>query len=123
MDAFNTFVIKDHGVFEEMHSLLEEYPNKKIIVTNANDEQLITLGLVNLPYELFTLKHNPEKTNSEYYRLLLNEYHLKSEDVVYFEHNAEAVKSAESIGIKTHKYDHEVKDLSGLKKFIDENIN
>lgn len=123
VDAFNTFVIQDHGIFEEMHSLLEEYPNNKIIVTNANDEQIITLGLTNLPYELFTLKHNPEKTDPEYFKMLLNTYNLRAEDVIYFEHNIEAVKSAESLGIQTYHYNHENKNLSELKTFIDNNIN
>ena len=122
VDAFNTFVIKDHGIFEEMHSLLEEYENKKIIVTNANDEQIILLGLTNLPYELFTLKHNPEKTSPEYFKKLLNNYQLKSEDVVYFEHNLAAVRSAESIGIESYHYNHGEKDLIALKEFIDKNI-
>jgi len=123
VDAFNTFVIKDYGIFEEMHSLLEEYKNRKIIVTNANDEQIITLGLVNLPYELFTLKHEPEKSDPEYFKVLLNKYDLKAEDLIYFEHNVDAVKSAESLGIKTYHYNHEIKDLVKLKDFLDNNIN
>jgi len=34
-------------------------------------------------------------------------FDLKSDDVVYFEHNPEAVKSAQSVGIKTHFLDNE----------------
>ena len=123
VDAFNSFVIKDHGIFEEMYSLLEEYKNKKIIVTNANDEQIIVLGLNDLPYEMFTLKHNPEKTNPEYFKILLKQYNLKVEDVIYFEHNQEAARSAESLGINTYYYDHEQKDLCKLKMFLDHNTN
>jgi len=123
VDAFNSFVIKDHGIFEEMYSLLEEYKNKKIIVTNANDEQIIVLGLNDLPYEMFTLKHNPEKTNPEYFKILLKQYNLKVEDVIYFEHNQEAARSAESLGINTYYYDHEQKDLCKLKMFLDNNTN
>ena len=123
VDAFNSFVIKDYGIFEEMYSLLEEYKNKKIIVTNANDEQIIVLGLNDLPYEMFTLKHNPEKTNPEYFKILLKQYNLKVEDVIYFEHNQEAARSAESLGINTYYYDHEQKDLCKLKMFLDHNTN
>lgn len=32
VDAINTFVIKDKGIFEGMHKLLEQYPNRKIIL-------------------------------------------------------------------------------------------
>jgi len=72
-------------------------PNRKIIVTNANDEQLITLGIVNMPYEVFTLKHNPDKIDPKYFETLLNTYQLTADEVIYFEHNNEAVQSAQSL--------------------------
>ena len=36
VDAVNTFVIKGDGIFKEMSELLEQYPNRKIILTNAD---------------------------------------------------------------------------------------
>ncbi len=122
VDAFNTFVIKDHGINKEMHDLLEKHSNRKIILTNANEEQMQALGLVNLPYEMFTLKHEPEKTDPKYFQILFEHFALSKDDVIYFEHNEDAVKSAESVGIKTFHYDKDKKDLIELKKFIDENI-
>jgi methionine salvage enolase-phosphatase E1 len=80
-------------------------------------------GLVNnLPYELFTLKHNPNKTDPAYYTTMLAQYGLPVDDVVYFEHNKEAVKSARSVGITTHHYDREKKDVQALKVFLDEQL-
>lgn len=122
VDAFNTFVIKDYGIFQDMYEMLEGYPNKKIILTNANEEQMQILGLVNSPYEMFTLKHEPEKTDPKYFQIMLEHFGLSIGDVIYFEHNEDAVKSVESIGIKTFHYDKDKKDLVELKKFIDENI-
>ncbi len=122
VDAVNTFVIKGKGMFEEMHKLLETYPNKKIILTNADDEQLKSFGLNDMPYEVFTLKHNPDKTDPSYFRKMLEKFSLTEKDVIYFEHNEDAVKSAESVGIKAFHYDKDKKDLVALKKFIDENI-
>ena len=49
VDAWNTFVTSE-GMFEEMKEMLDEFSNDKIILTNANDEQLIKLGIVNMPY-------------------------------------------------------------------------
>jgi len=121
VDAWNTFVT-ENGVNSEMYELLETYPQKKIILTNANDEEIQTLGLVDLPYELFTLKHNPNKTDPTYYITMLARYDLRAEDVVYFEHNTEAVESARSVGITTHHYDHEKKDIQALKVFLDEQL-
>lgn len=122
VDAINAFIIKNEGVFQDMHELLEKYLNKKIILTGANDEEMDKFNLHNLPYELFTLKHNPEKTDPQYYRIMLKKYNLEPSDVIYFEHNIDAVKSAESVGIKTLHYDKNKKDLNELKNFLDENL-
>jgi HAD superfamily hydrolase (TIGR01509 family) len=122
VDAVNTFVIKGEGVFEEMHNLLELYPNRKIILTNADDEQMDKFGLNKMPYEVFTLKHNPEKTNPEYYEKMLEHFGLTKDDVLYFEHNEDAVKSARSVGIKTYHYNKDKKDLETLNKFLKDNL-
>jgi HAD superfamily hydrolase (TIGR01509 family) len=122
VDAVNAFVLKDEGIFNEMFNLLEQYPNKKIILTGANDEQMKIFGLNDMPYEVFTLKHDPEKSDPEYYKIFLKQFNLNAEDVIYFEHNEDAVKSAESVGIKTFHYDKDKKDLKALKEFLDENV-
>lgn len=125
VDAVDTFIINIGDKFElhkEMFDLLEMYRNNKIILTNADDEQIIKYGLTNLPYELFTLKHNPDKTNPKYFSRMLKQFNLAKDDVVYFEHNFDAVKSAESLGIVTYHYIAEERDLSKLKIFLDKNL-
>ena len=122
VDAVDAFVIEGEGIFKEMQNLLEKQPNKKIILTGANDKQSKEFGLDEMPYEVFTLKHDPEKTDPEYYKQMLQHFGLKADEVIYFEHNPEAVKSAESVGITSYHYDSEVKDLNTLKKFLDENL-
>ena len=119
VDAVDAFVIEGQGIYQPLFILLETYPNKKLILTNANDEQMIEYGLVNLPYEMFTLKHNPDKTDPNYFKQMLEKYNLRVEDVIYFEHNPDAVKSAESIGITSYFYDADKKDLDELKIFLD----
>lgn len=121
VDAVNTFV-NNGKIFLEMKDLLDSYPDKKIILTNADDEKIKEFGLVNLPYELFSLKHQPNKTDPKYFEVMLENFNLKKEDVIYFEHNLEAVNSAESVGINTFHYDKDKKDLVALKKFLDSNI-
>lgn len=122
VDAVNTFVIAGAGIYRPLHELLESYPNRKILLTGANDMQMVEYGLTNLPYELFTRKHNPEKSDPTYYRFVLDTYRLKPTDTVYIEHNLEAVKSAQSLGIITHWYDPGKKDLVALKDFLDKNL-
>ena len=122
VDAVDTFVIEGKGVYKPMYDLLETFPNRKIILTNASDEQMVLFSLVNLPYEMFTLKHNPDKIDPIYFQKMLKNYNLTKDDVIYFEHNPEAVKSAQSVGITSYYYDHEKKDFNTLKKFLDENL-
>lgn len=122
VDAIGAFVIKGEGIYKPMQQMLDTFPNDKIILTGANDEQMIEFGLTNLPYELFTLKHNPEKTEPEYFKKMLQQYKLSSDDVVYFEHSQEAVVSAQSAGIITYFYDPVEKNIDVLQKFLDKNL-
>lgn len=123
VDAINGLILEDGTLFHAMYDMFEGYPNKKIVLTGANDEQFAHFHLDECPYEIFTLKHNPEKADSEYFKILLATYNLTPEEVVYFEHSAAAVKSAQSLGINTYFYDHTKEDLVALKAFIDANIS
>lgn len=123
VDAFNTLVVRGERVNKNLYVLLEQYPNTKIVLTNANDEEIVMLGLNHVPYQLFTLKHNPEKTNPEYFRIFLKQYNLSPTDVVYFEHNIEAVESARSVGITTFHYDKDKKDIEAVKNFLNAHIH
>lgn len=125
VDAVHCFVIESEGafkIFKEMHDLLETFPNRKIVLTGANDEQFKNFGLDKVPYEVFTLKHNPEKTDPKYYEIMLKQFGLNKDDVIYFEHDLPAVKSAQSVGINTYHYDNDKKDLISLKSFLNENL-
>lgn len=122
VDAVNTFVIEGSGIFKEMHELLETYENKKVILTNADDEQLKSFGLDQMPYEVFTLKHNPEKTDPSFFSSMLKHFGLSNDDVVYFEHNPKAVESAQSVGIVSYHYDPQQKDILALKAFLDASL-
>ena len=121
-DAVDAFVIEGEGIYKPLHDLLEKYSNRKIILTNANDEQMIEFGLNNMPYEVFTLKHSPDKPDPSYFKTMLAHFGLKPGSVVYFEHNPDAVKSAESVGIPSYHYDSEKKDIVALKQFLDANL-
>ena len=122
VDALDAFVIEGEGIFQDMYRLLEQYPNKKIILTGANDEQMEKFGLNAVPYEVFSLKHNPEKTDPAYYQMMLKHFGVGTENVVYFEHNPKAVESARSVGINSYYYDTDKKDLTALGEFLDRNL-
>lgn len=125
VDAVYALVIEVDGtfqIFEEMYDVLETFPNRKIILTGANDEQFKKFGLDKMPYDVFTSKHNPEKTNPKYYEKMLKQLGLSKDDVIYFEHNPEAVESAQSVGIKSYYYNNDKKDLRTLTDFLTENL-
>lgn len=122
VDAISGLFFKDGTMFEEMYKLLETYQNPKIALTGANDEQFEEFKLDQSPYDVFTLKHDPEKTDPKYFEIMLKHYNLKPEEVVFFEHSPDAVRSAESVGIKTYFYDHTKHDLVALKDFLDANL-
>lgn len=122
VDAINAFVSEAGEIDQQMLAILEKFPNNKIILTGANDEQFKKFGLDKMPYEVFTLKHNPEKTDPSYFTKMLSHFNLTADDVVYFEHNPDATKSAQSVGIPTMFYDYDKKDYSALEKFISKNL-
>lgn len=122
VDAYNTFIVEGQGINTDMQKLLDTYPNPKIILTNANDEQIVQFGLDKVPYPVFTLKHQPDKVNPVFYKTFLQQNKLLPTDVVYFEHNIQAVESARSVGITTHHYDMDQKDMVALKDFLDTNL-
>lgn len=122
VDAIDGLVLKDGTIFEEMHTLLETYQNNKIVLTGANDEQFKQFNLDKVPYPVFTLKHDPEKTDPKYFEILLDQHRLTPNDVIFFEHNKEAVETARSVGISTLFYDAEKRDLSELKAFLDKEL-
>ncbi|OGZ69229.1 MAG: hypothetical protein A3D44_00890 [Candidatus Staskawiczbacteria bacterium RIFCSPHIGHO2_02_FULL_42_22] len=81
VDAVYCFIIEKgggFGIFTEMQELLDSFGNRKIILTGANDEQLKKFGLDNMPYEVFTLKHNPEKADPTYYETMLQYFTLET---------------------------------------------
>lgn len=125
VDAVHTLIVEDAGefvIFEPMQALLDEFPNRKIVVTGADDEQFQKFNLGSAPYEVFTLKHQPEKTDPEYFRILLEQFHLSPDQAVYFEHDSRAVESAKSVGIASYFYDSERQDLAVLREFLTNNL-
>lgn len=118
-----TFVIEGEGIYAPLYELLETYPNRKIVLTMAPDDLMEKWGLNRLPYEVYSSKLDPKKTDPKYYGSMLSHFGLKKEEVVYFEHAPEAVDVAVRVGISTYFYDSEKKDLGALKAFLDTSLH
>lgn len=122
VDAFNTIIQENKILDTNIIEILKRFKNSKIVLTNANKEQSKNLGFEKIPYSIFTLAHNPEKTDSKYFEIFLKENRLLKDDVIYFEHNLESVKSAQSLGITSYHFDKELRDYNKLEQFISNNI-
>ena len=88
VDAWNT-LIKNKKIDSTIYNILEGLKNKKIILTNANDKELVNYGIINMPYEVFSLSHDPNKDNPFYFKLLIEKYSLNIDNLIYIEHNKE----------------------------------
>ncbi len=122
IDAINTFVIKSQGIDQEIFDLLESFPNRKIVLTNATDERMEEPDFAEVPYEIFSLYNDPGKSDPGYFTMMLSHLGLEAEEVVYFEHNPEVVENAESVGITTYLFDPKQRDFKPLKDFLETNL-
>jgi HAD superfamily hydrolase (TIGR01509 family) len=120
VDAMNTISV-DGKIDQKMQEILDSFENRKIILTNANEEQRKEF-LSNVPYEMFSLDHNPNKTDGGYYEKMLEHFGLKPEECIYFEHNKAACDKAREVGITSYHFDHEERGLNKLEEFLKENI-
>jgi FMN phosphatase YigB (HAD superfamily) len=123
IDAIHTFINSQGEVDEKIFELLEEYSEHKIICTNAGPEKIREYNLDILKYPVFTLSREPAKTDPEYFELLMQEFNLFPSECMYIEHDKDAVISAQSIGIACHHFDSEERDLTLLKRFLNNNIH
>jgi len=53
-----------------LQELLDTYENTKIIVTNATIDEQTNYGIVDMPYEVYSLSHKPNKTDPIYFETL-----------------------------------------------------
>ena len=120
VDAWNTLVTEE-GIYNQMLSLLNEYETPKVIVTNANEEEKIKLGIVDMPYPVFSLAHQPNKTDPLYFKKLLSHLSVTPQEVIYFEHHRKACEAAISLGIKTH-WQAIGTHLKDLNAFLDKHL-
>ncbi len=116
VDWINCLYDKERGLNRELAEILQKTEKKIIIVTNADINDINNkLGTYN--FEVFSLNKNPDKSNINYFKKLLDKYNFKASEIIYFDHKTENVKSAESLNIKSIQY----KNNNQIKKFIEDN--
>jgi len=118
VDAVHCLIDENGIVNKALKDYLDSFENKKIVLTNASFDKHKKL-FQNVDYEIFSLENKPSKKDPSYYKIFLEKYKLKSEQVIYFEHDKENIESSESSGIKTFFYEN---NLNEIKSFIEDNL-
>jgi flavin reductase (DIM6/NTAB) family NADH-FMN oxidoreductase RutF len=113
VDAVGCLVNLKGNINHKIKNLIQKFDNKKIVLTNADDRER-EIFLKKISYEIFTLKHKPNKSDPKYYKKFLSKFRLKPYQVVYIEHDLKAVKSAKNNGIITHHFDGDIKKLQAF---------
>lgn len=109
----------DFEVNKKLLKILNLFDNRKILVVNG----FIKKGLQVLEgenFDGFSLEEEGiKKTNQFYFERLLEKFNLFADQVIYFDHNEDNVKSAQSLGILSIQYDG---SNEKIRNFIEENI-
>ncbi len=125
VDAIHCLIDKEKGVNIELadflRSLRDNSAVRIIIVTNAPKEE-IKEKIKPYNFEIFTLEKDPDKTNPEYFKKMIQRYNwIDSEKrIIYFDHSKENIESAKKAGINLVKW---YKNDAEIKKWINENIS
>lgn len=122
IDAAHTSISATGELLTDVLDLVASYDNPKLVVTNANPEEAKQYKLNTLPYGVYSLNHEPDKTDPLYFERLMDEFGLEPEDIVYFEHTPAAVKAAQSLKITSYHFDEIKRDIEALKAFLDANL-
>jgi len=122
IDAVHCLYDQKGSINQALFNLLEQFPNQKIIATNADDQQMSLFGLDNAPYPVFTLKHNPNKPNPLYFQTFMEQYLLSPKELLYIEHDLEAVHSAEKNKIMSFLYTDSNQHLVDIEQFLTSNL-
>ena len=117
VDATFCLIDPKKGINNELAEIVKG-THKIIIVLSNSDEKEIKQKLGDYNFEIFSLNNNPNKENSKYFKLLLEKYHLNSQEVIYFDHKKDYVNSAKEIGINSVVY----KNNNQIKEFIETNM-
>jgi len=116
VDAINCLIDKKTGLNKELASFLKKTGNKIIVATNADPKE-IKLQLKECNFEVFSLMKSPGKGHPDYFRRLLERHNLNPDEVIYFDHDKDNVRSAEILSIKSDLH----QSNSRTKNFIENN--
>lgn len=110
-------------VNNEILEIVNSINTKKILVINGFREKGEKL-LKKYGFSAFSMEEEGiKKDNPKFFDTLLKKFKLKPEEVIYFDHDKDNVKTAQSLGILSNHYNKdETKIIDKLKEFVNDNL-
>ncbi len=124
VDGMHCIYDKDFNINLELLKFLNDLNTHTILTVAGFREKGKELVKTSDPskesnWEAFSLEEKGiKKDNPEFYKKLLEKFNLSPSEVIYFEHDKNAVKTAEKVGIMSKHYT----GLDSIKKFIEDNL-
>ena len=105
----------------ELCDFLEAQNKQIIVVTNAKDSVLLEIKklLEHTKFVVFSLQFNPEKTDPEYYKKLIQMYSLDLSKTIYIDHSLDNIAASTQCGIETYQYVDNQETIDFLKARIE----
>ncbi|MEK7498199.1 MAG: HAD-IA family hydrolase, partial [Patescibacteria group bacterium] len=118
IDGMNCLYDENFKINKGLLEIINHFNSQSILVVNNFREKGYNL-VKETNWKAFSLEEKKiKKDNPEYFKLLLKEFNIIPEEVIYFDHKKENIESAKSIGINSILY----KDNKQIKEFIENNL-
>ncbi len=124
VDGMHCLYDKNFKINKELLETVNSFNSHYILVVNKFRERGRSLVknynmTRDTNWEAFSLEEKGiEKDTLEYFKTLLERFHLVPEEVMYFDHDKKNIETAKKLGILSKHYT----DAKSIKKFIEENL-
>lgn len=105
LDGMHCLFDENFVVHKEIEHGIKSFGSRVIIITNAPKEKMIKIT-EETGFEVVTYENNPNKTNPEFFEIMLQEKNINAEDCIYLDHLQDNLDSAEFAGITGVLYEH-----------------
>jgi alanyl-tRNA synthetase len=124
VDGMDCVYDEDFKINEELLKIINNFNTHTILTVNGFREKGYNLIKsqstgYDTNWKAFSLEEEKiKKENPEYFNTLLKRFNLVPEEVIYFDHDKNSIKTAEKLGILSKHYT----DINSIKKFIEDNL-
>jgi HAD superfamily hydrolase (TIGR01509 family) len=104
LDGMHCLFDENFVVNKDVEHGVKSFGSRVIIITNAPKEKMVKIS-EETGFEVVTYENNPNKTNPEFFEIMLQERWISAEDCIYIDHLKDNLDSAEFAGIRGILYE------------------